>query len=62
MTAHENCLPWATFENKLHSLQVALDQNNVTELRSMLLELVSGYQPEGPIVDLLTLAQQQNRE
>jgi FlaA1/EpsC-like NDP-sugar epimerase len=62
MTAHENCLPWATFESKLHSLQVALDQNNVTEVRSMLLELVSGYQPEGPIVDLLTLAQQQNRE
>ena len=62
MTAHENFLPWATFENKLNSLQVALDQNNVTEVRSMLLELVSGYQPEGPIVDLLTLAQQPNRE
>jgi FlaA1/EpsC-like NDP-sugar epimerase len=58
MTANEACLPWAAFENKLESLQVALDHNDVTLIRSMLLELVSGYQPEGPIVDLLTLAQE----
>jgi FlaA1/EpsC-like NDP-sugar epimerase len=58
MTANEACLPWAAFENKLELLQVALDQNDVTLLRSMLLELVSGYQPEGAIVDLLTLAQE----
>jgi FlaA1/EpsC-like NDP-sugar epimerase len=58
MTANEACLPWAAFENKLELLQVALDRNDVTLIRSMLLELVSGYQPEGPIVDLLTLAQE----
>lgn len=59
MTANENFLPWAAFESKLKDLQVALDQNDVTEVRAMLLELVSGYQPEGPIVDFLTLAQEQ---
>jgi FlaA1/EpsC-like NDP-sugar epimerase len=60
MTANENFLPWTAFESKLKDLQVALDQNDVTEVRAMLLELVSGYQPEGPIVDFLSLAQAQS--
>ncbi|PRY98636.1 FlaA1/EpsC-like NDP-sugar epimerase [Jezberella montanilacus] len=59
MTANESCLPWSEFEIKLNALQIALDQNNVSEIRSLLLELVSGYQPEGAIVDWLTLAQEQ---
>jgi FlaA1/EpsC-like NDP-sugar epimerase len=58
MTAHENFIPWAAFESKLKGLQVALDDHDVIQVRSMLLELVSGYQPEGPIVDFLTLAQE----
>ena len=59
LTANETFLPWNVFEDKLNTLQSALDSNDVSQVRSLLLELVSGYQPDGPIVDWLTLAQAQ---
>ncbi len=62
LTANESYLPWAVFEEKLRALNHALDANDVSRVRGMLIELVSGYQPEGPIVDWLTLAQLQKSD
>jgi FlaA1/EpsC-like NDP-sugar epimerase len=51
MKAHEVFLPWAELQGKLNVLTSALDVNNVPLIRSLLKELVPGYQPEGEVVD-----------
>ena len=58
MKAREDCLPWAELEQKLQSLQMALDVNDVAVVRAMLQQLVSGYQPSGEIVDWVHLEQE----
>jgi FlaA1/EpsC-like NDP-sugar epimerase len=58
MKAHEHFLPWPVLEEKLHALRIALDINDVGVLRSMLQQLVSGYQPSGEIVDWVYLEQE----
>lgn len=57
MKAHEEYLPWQELETKLELLKSALDKNDIVALRAMLVELVSGYVPDGKIVDWITLEQ-----
>jgi FlaA1/EpsC-like NDP-sugar epimerase len=51
MKAHEEFLPWDELESKLNILNIALDSNNVPVIRTLLKELVPGYQPESEVVD-----------
>ena len=51
MKAHEDFLPWAELNSKLNVLNDALDVNNVPLIRTLLKQLVPGYQPEGAVVD-----------
>ena len=51
MKAHEEFLPWNELESKLNILNVALESNNVPVIRTLLKELVPGYQPEKEVVD-----------
>ncbi|TAK90615.1 MAG: polysaccharide biosynthesis protein [Burkholderiaceae bacterium] len=58
MKANEDFLVWVTLEEKLRSLQLALDLNDVATVRAMLQQLVPGYQPSGDIVDWVHLEQE----
>jgi FlaA1/EpsC-like NDP-sugar epimerase len=58
MKAHETTLPWSDLESRLNELKLALDHNNVTEIRALLQLLVLGYQPTDDVVDWVTLAQE----
>lgn len=49
--AHEDLIPWSVMEGKLQALMMALEVNDVGVLRSMMVDLVSGYQPNDEIVD-----------
>jgi FlaA1/EpsC-like NDP-sugar epimerase len=51
MKAHEEFLPWDELESKLNILNRALESNNVPVIRTLLKELVPGYQPESEVVD-----------
>jgi FlaA1/EpsC-like NDP-sugar epimerase len=51
MKAHEDFLPWDNLESKLNILNSAIDSNNVPVIRTLLKELVPGYQPEENVVD-----------
>jgi FlaA1/EpsC-like NDP-sugar epimerase len=58
MKAHEDFLPWPALEDKLNALRIALDANDVGVIRTMLQQLISGYQPSGEIVDWVYLEQE----
>jgi FlaA1/EpsC-like NDP-sugar epimerase len=51
MKAHEEFLPWDELESKLNILNGALESNNVPVIRTLLKELVPGYQTETEVVD-----------
>ena len=51
LKAHEEFLPWDELESKLNILNGALESNNVPVIRTLLKELVPGYQPESEVVD-----------
>ena len=51
MKAHEDCLSWSILKQKLASLELALDLNDIVVVRRMLEELVPGYSPSGEVVD-----------
>ncbi len=53
LKAHEECLSCAVLEERLASLRIALDVNDVPAIRALLQELVSGYRPADDIVDWL---------
>jgi FlaA1/EpsC-like NDP-sugar epimerase len=55
MKAHEEFLPWDELESKLNILNGALESNNVPGMRTLLKELVPGYQPESEVVDWVWL-------
>lgn len=57
MKAHEEFLPWDALEEKLNALKVALELNDIEVIRRMLEDLVSGYEPNGEIVDWVFMAQ-----
>jgi FlaA1/EpsC-like NDP-sugar epimerase len=58
MKAHEQFLPWTLLAQKLDALSAAIGVNDVPVIRTMLQELVSGYQPSGEVVDWVHLAQE----
>ncbi|MDQ8021333.1 MAG: nucleoside-diphosphate sugar epimerase/dehydratase [Moraxellaceae bacterium] len=57
MKAHEEFIPWADLEGKLHALELALNVNDVGVVRLMMERLVSGYTPNEAIVDWVYLEQ-----
>jgi FlaA1/EpsC-like NDP-sugar epimerase len=57
MRANEDHLPWAEFKLALEQLLAAVAQDDYVRLRQLLRETVSGYQPEGDIVDWIHMRQ-----
>jgi FlaA1/EpsC-like NDP-sugar epimerase len=58
MKAHEDYVPWGDLQTKLAVLSQALDINDVSLIRTLLKDLVPGYQPEGEVVDWVWLAKE----
>ncbi len=58
MKAHEEFIPWAELENKVKTLEMALDVNDVGVIRLMLQQLVTGYSPSEEIVDWVYMEQE----
>jgi FlaA1/EpsC-like NDP-sugar epimerase len=56
MKAREDVLSWPVLEGRLNTLQLALAEQNIKNIRTILTELVSGYSPAESIVDWVTLA------
>ncbi|RFC43908.1 MAG: 6-dehydratase FlaA1 and capsular polysaccharide biosynthesis protein EpsC [Verrucomicrobia bacterium] len=56
LKAQEEFLPWTVLERHLETLQTALDLNDIEGVRGWLQRLVSGYAPEGEIVDWIARA------
>jgi len=51
MSANEDYLPWDVLKGKLIELLAAVDQDDYTRVRQLLRDTVSGYTPDGEIVD-----------
>ena len=51
MSANEDHLPWDVLKSRLADLLDAVDQDDYTRVRQLLRETVSGYSPDGEIVD-----------
>lgn len=51
MTANEDYLSWDSLRESLGVLSQAVAEENFTKVRQLLRELVSGYSPQGEIVD-----------
>ncbi len=51
MSANEDYLPWDVLKAKLTELLAAVDQDDYTLVRQLLRDTVSGYAPDGEIVD-----------
>jgi UDP-N-acetylglucosamine 4,6-dehydratase len=51
MTANEDHLPWEVLKVKLSELLKAVENDDYTRVRQLLRETVSGYTPDGEIVD-----------
>ncbi len=51
MTANEDYLSWEALKDKLSELLNAVSQEDFSRVRQLLRETVSGYSPEGEIVD-----------
>ena len=58
MKAHEEFIAWPELENKLSALEMALNVNDVSIIRLMMKQLVSGYAPSDDIVDWVYLEQE----
>ena len=55
MCANEDMLSWSELKQKLDQLLDAVDQDDYPRVRQLLRETVSGYSPEGEIVDWIHL-------
>nr|WP_192842653.1 nucleoside-diphosphate sugar epimerase/dehydratase [Pseudomonas fuscovaginae] len=51
MTAHEDMLPWDVLKLRLAELLAAVENDDYARVRQLLRETVSGYAPDGEIVD-----------
>ncbi|AKH20835.1 capsular biosynthesis protein [Sedimenticola thiotaurini] len=58
MKAQDEFLAWSELKEKLNTLAITLNVNDVDVLKAMLEQLVSGYQPDEKIVDWVYLEQQ----
>lgn len=57
MKAHEDFIEWTELQERLTSLEMALNTNNVNAIRDLMIQLVSGYVPDEEIVDWVYLRQ-----
>jgi FlaA1/EpsC-like NDP-sugar epimerase len=53
MRAQETELPWEQLQHLLNRLRIACEQNQVHEMRLILLQIVAEYQPQCGIEDFL---------
>ncbi|MNG35144.1 hypothetical protein D3C84_1218140 [compost metagenome] len=51
MSAHEDHLSWDVLKDKLSALLAAISTDDYVRVRQLLRETVSGYSPDGEIVD-----------
>jgi FlaA1/EpsC-like NDP-sugar epimerase len=51
MCANEDHLPWDVLKGRLSELLIAVEKDDYTRVRQLLRETVSGYTPDGEIVD-----------
>ncbi|MCA4961881.1 polysaccharide biosynthesis protein [Pseudomonas sp. Y24-6] len=51
MSANEDHLPWEVLKTKLTELLLAVEHDDYTRVRQLLRDTVSGYAPDGEIVD-----------
>jgi len=51
MSANEDHLPWDVLKARLNELLKAVEADDYTRVRQLLRETVSGYTPDGEIVD-----------
>ena len=51
MCANEDMLSWEVLKERLASLLDAVDEDDYARVRQLLRDTVSGYAPEGEIVD-----------
>ncbi len=51
MSANEDHLPWDVLKNSLSELLAAIDCDDYARVRQLLRSTVSGYSPDGEIVD-----------
>ncbi len=58
MKAHEDFMSWADLKPKLRTLELALSINDVSILRTVIAQLVSGYIPNSEIVDWVHMEQE----
>ena len=58
LKAHEKFIPWEQLQGQLLSLNLALSVNDVPVIRSILQQLVTGYQPCDEVVDWVYLEQE----
>jgi FlaA1/EpsC-like NDP-sugar epimerase len=58
MKANKDFISWSDLEARLSSLEVALNVNDVSLIRTMMQQLVLGYTPSDAIVDWVYLAQE----
>ena len=57
LKAHEEFIPWAVLEDKIKSLELALNVDDVGVIRLMMQQLVPGYTPNEDIVDWVYIEQ-----
>jgi FlaA1/EpsC-like NDP-sugar epimerase len=62
LKAHEEFIPWEVLEDKLKSLEMALNVNDVCAIRLMMQQLVPGYTPNEDIVDWVHMEQANEAE
>ena len=58
MKANEDFIAWSDLEARLSSLEVALNVNDVSLIRTMMQQLVPGYTPSDAIVDWVYMEQE----
>lgn len=55
LKAHEDFIIWPEMESKLDALETAMNANDISSIRLIIEQLVSGYTPSGKIVDWVSL-------
>jgi FlaA1/EpsC-like NDP-sugar epimerase len=61
MTAQEEFFPWPELQAMLEKLKIAMDANDLVEVRRLMGVMVSGFRPSADIVDLLVIRQREDR-
>ena len=55
MMANEDFVKWPVFEDKIRTLELALSANDVAAIRTLIKELVAGYEASNEIVDWIAV-------